>query len=69
MIDVDDGAELVIGRSSAATIQVDDPKVSREHARIVRRDGALQLVDLGSRNGTRVNGKTVAWPVAAARVG
>jgi transcriptional regulator with PAS, ATPase and Fis domain len=58
VIDVDDGAEIVVGRSSAATIQIDDPKVSREHARIVRRDGALQLVDLGSRNGTRVNGKT-----------
>ncbi len=58
VIDVDDGAEIVVGRSSEATIQIDDPKVSREHARIVRRDGALQLIDLGSRNGTRVNGKT-----------
>ena len=58
VLDVDDGAEIVIGRSSAATVQIDDPKVSREHARIIRRDGALQLVDLGSRNGTRVNGKT-----------
>ena len=58
VIDVDDGAEIVIGRSSAATVQIDDPKVSREHARILRRDGALQLVDLGSRNGTRVNGRT-----------
>jgi transcriptional regulator with PAS, ATPase and Fis domain len=59
VIDVDDGAEIVIGRSSSATVQIEDPKVSREHARIVRRDGALQLVDLGSRNGTRLNGKTV----------
>ena len=57
VIDVDEGAEILVGRSSAATIQIDDPKVSREHARIIRRDGALQLVDLGSRNGTRVNGK------------
>jgi two-component system response regulator AtoC len=56
VIDVDDGADILIGRSSGATIQIDDPKVSREHARIVRKDGALQLVDLGSRNGTRVNG-------------
>jgi two-component system, NtrC family, response regulator AtoC len=59
VIDVDDGADIVIGRSSAATVLIDDPKVSREHARIVRRGGVLQLVDLGSRNGTRVNGKTV----------
>jgi transcriptional regulator with PAS, ATPase and Fis domain len=59
VIDVDDGAEILVGRSSAATVQIDDPKVSREHLRIVRRAGALQLVDLGSRNGTRLNGKTV----------
>jgi transcriptional regulator with PAS, ATPase and Fis domain len=59
VLDVDDGAEIVVGRSSAATVQIDDPKVSREHARIVRHDGVLQLVDLGSRNGTRLNGKTV----------
>ena len=59
VIDVDDGAELVVGRSSSATVRIDDPKVSREHARILRRGGALQLVDLGSRNGTRLNGKTV----------
>jgi transcriptional regulator with PAS, ATPase and Fis domain len=59
VIDVDDGAEIVVGRSSSANVQIDDPKVSREHARIVCRDGALQLVDLGSRNGTRLDGKTV----------
>ena len=59
VIDVDDGAEIVIGRSSTATVRVDDPKVSREHARIVRRGDALELVDLGSRNGTRVGDKVV----------
>jgi len=57
VIDVDDRAEIVIGRSSTATVRIDDPKVSREHARILRRGDALELVDLGSRNGTRVNGK------------
>jgi two-component system response regulator AtoC len=59
VIDVDDGAEIVVGRSSTATVRVDDPKVSREHARILRRGDALELVDLGSRNGTRVNGNVV----------
>jgi transcriptional regulator with PAS, ATPase and Fis domain len=57
VIDVDDGAEIIVGRSSTATVRIDDPKVSREHARILRRGDALELVDLGSRNGTRVNGK------------
>jgi two-component system response regulator AtoC len=59
VIDVDDGAEIIVGRSSTATVRVDDPKVSREHARILRRGDALELVDLGSRNGTRVNGNVV----------
>jgi transcriptional regulator with PAS, ATPase and Fis domain len=55
VIDVDEGNELVLGRSSEATVRLDDPKASREHARVRRREGALTLQDLGSRNGTRLN--------------
>jgi pSer/pThr/pTyr-binding forkhead associated (FHA) protein len=47
----------VIGRSAACQITIDDPLVSREHARF-RVDGAKVTVeDLGSRNGLSVNGK------------
>jgi hypothetical protein len=47
----------IIGRSAACQITIDDPLVSREHARI-RVDGAkITLEDLGSRNGLSVNGK------------
>ncbi|MCU1281856.1 MAG: acetoacetate metabolism regulatory protein AtoC [bacterium] len=55
VIDVDEGDEIVVGRSSAVTVRLDDAKASREHARIWRRGGQLGLVDLGSRNGTRLN--------------
>lgn len=47
---------LVIGRDEAADLQLDDHKVSRKHAQIVRRDGTLHISDLGSSNGTFVNG-------------
>jgi FHA domain-containing protein len=46
-----------IGRSASCQITIDDPLVSREHARI-RVDGAkVTLEDLGSRNGVALNGK------------
>ena len=55
VIDVEEGDEIVVGRSSSVTVRLDDVKASREHARIWRRGGALGLADLGSRNGTRLN--------------
>ena len=55
-----------IGRSAACQITIDDPLVSREHARI-RVDGAkVTLEDLGSRNGVAVNGKPTRDPVELA---
>lgn len=48
-----------IGRDPAADICIDDPTVSWEHARILTRDGAPALVDLGSSNGSYVNGERV----------
>ena len=47
----DDGAEL--------SIQLPDGKVSREHARLHLRDGSWVIQDLGSKNGTWVNGRKV----------
>ena len=48
--------DVVIGRAPGSTLQLDDPSVSRRHARI-RYDGERWLVaDLGSLNGTRLNG-------------
>ena len=59
VIDLADGDEVVIGRAAEATVQIDDARVSREHARLIHRDGALRVRDLGSRNGTRLNDETL----------
>jgi DNA-binding NtrC family response regulator/pSer/pThr/pTyr-binding forkhead associated (FHA) protein len=57
-----DGIEVVFGRSQAAQIWIDHDAVSRRHA-IVRRKGATVTVeDLGSRNGTLVNGSPITSP-------
>ena len=50
---------MVVGRDEEADIRVDEPLVSRAHARIERRGGAFFVVDLGSTNLTRVNGEVV----------
>jgi DNA-binding NtrC family response regulator/pSer/pThr/pTyr-binding forkhead associated (FHA) protein len=50
-------SEVTIGRSPSCEIQVEDDKVSRRHAHIFVRDGQVWARDLGSRNGTLVNGE------------
>ncbi len=50
-------APMVVGRAWPADIVIDDPSVSRSHARFfVSPDGAVCFEDLGSTNGTRLNG-------------
>lgn len=49
-------SECLIGRAKDCDIDLDDDKVSRHHARITRIDGRYELRDLGSMNGTFVNG-------------
>jgi DNA-binding NtrC family response regulator len=50
---------LVVGRDFPSQLQIDDPSVSRQHSRFVLQDGNVSVEDLGSRNGTRVNGKNI----------
>lgn len=50
----------LIGRSPEADLVLRDDSVSRKHTRLFAANGALWLRDLGSRNGTRVNGTQVA---------
>ncbi len=50
---------MVVGRDAEADIRVDEPLVSRAHARIEPREGAYALLDLGSTNFTRVNGEVI----------
>jgi len=50
----------VIGRGEDCTVRLVAPEVSRRHAEIFPRDGAWWVRDLGSSNGTLVNGRPIA---------
>ena len=50
---------LVLGRSAGCSIKVSDLSASRRHCLIVAGDGGVWVQDLGSRNGTYVNGELV----------
>ena len=49
----------VLGRSRQSDVYVTDVNVSRRHAEVVREDAEYWLVDLGSTNGTQLNGERV----------
>ena len=52
----------VVGRGATADVSLADPGVSRRHARLNRQDGGWVLEDLGSANGTMINGWRVSEP-------
>ncbi|MBK9033059.1 MAG: sigma 54-interacting transcriptional regulator [Myxococcales bacterium] len=56
VVDLHDGIDVTFGRSRGAVVTVDHPSVSRLHARVRRTGDVIEVEDLGSRNGTRVNG-------------
>jgi hypothetical protein len=56
-------ASIVLGRSSEADILVDDTGVSRRHLEIRTTNGTTEAVDLGSTNGSYVNGHKVVGSV------
>src|SRR5258708_550533 len=52
----------IIGRSLDCHLTIEDPLVSRQHARIVIDDAGAYVEDMGSRNGVRVDGATIRGP-------
>jgi two-component system NtrC family sensor kinase len=52
-----EGVSVGIGRDASNSIQLHDTEVSRRHAEVCRNDDKFQLTDLGSSNGTFVNGR------------
>lgn len=56
-------SETVIGRGAECQVCLDDEFVSQLHARIFRAGEAYMLEDLGSTNGTYVNGSRINYPV------
>lgn len=57
-------AATVVGRSSDCGLQLDQPGLSRQHARLIPTHDGLQIEDLGSTNGTTVNGRRVLRAIA-----
>src|SRR6478752_4952947 len=49
--------EMTIGRDPSADIAVSDQSISRKHAKIVKKQDQVHLLDLGSSNGTSINNK------------
>ena len=60
-----EGDEIFIGRETDNTLQIDSPGVSRKHARLIFQNNQYLLEDLGSSNGTFVNGERISipWPL------
>jgi len=56
--------DVVIGRAPASTLRLDDPSVSRTHARISAGNGTVRIEDAGSSHGTFVDDARIERPVA-----
>jgi pSer/pThr/pTyr-binding forkhead associated (FHA) protein len=61
--DLISSGEYLLGRHQTMNIVLEDPTVSRRHARIVVRDGHVFITDLGSTNGTFVNNTPIIYEV------
>jgi ABC-type multidrug transport system ATPase subunit/pSer/pThr/pTyr-binding forkhead associated (FHA) protein len=53
------GRRMTIGRDPANDLVLDAPNISRFHAEVITEDSAVELRDLASRNGTRLDGRVV----------
>ncbi len=57
-----DGEIITIGRDPSNTIAINDPEVSRQHARLTAQGGKIIIEDNGSTNGTAINGRRISGP-------
>jgi predicted component of type VI protein secretion system len=58
-----EGDQLVIGRDASNGIAINDAEISRKHSRLTFQGGKYVLEDLGSTNGTFINGQRLAGQV------
>ncbi len=62
------GHNYVIGRMKSADLSIDDPDLSRRHVEVVRRGEKVVIIDLGSKNGSKLGeaqldaGQEIPWP-------
>lgn len=64
-----DANSITVGRDPMAEIVFSDPEVSRQHARFTRTNGGYQLQDLGSTNGTFIDGKRLGGEIVPLQPG
>ena len=60
---------ITVGRDPLSDIVIDDPEVSRHHARLQRNEEGYSLQDMGSTNGTFVDGKRLGGDAVALKAG
>ena len=61
---LDEGQTLVVGRGTEADVVIDNTAISRRHLTLQLLNGTCFVGDLGSTNGTRINGEPVTTPTA-----
>ena len=63
-IDLPEGRAIVVGRAVTSDLPIYDPTVSRRHAEVTLADGSVSVKDLGSSNGTYINGTQISESTA-----
>jgi len=64
-IDLQPGRTVVVGRAVTSDVPIYDPTISRRHAEVSLTDGGVIVKDVGSSNGTFLNGARITEAVAA----
>ncbi len=63
-IDLQPGRTVVVGRAVTSDVPIYDPTISRKHAELLLTDGGVKVKDVGSSNGTFLNGARISEAVA-----
>ncbi len=63
-IDVKPGTPLIVGRAVNSDVPIYDPTISRQHAQVTAQNGGVLIKDLGSSNGTFLNGGRITEATA-----
>src|SRR6266513_675891 len=64
-IDLQPGRNIVVGRAVTSDVPIYDPTISRRHAEVSLTDGGVKVKDVGSSNGTFLNGARITDAIAA----
>lgn len=63
VIDIEEGDEYVVGRGSDCSLVLPERQVSRHHIKVTRQGDGYTLHDLGSKNGTHINGQRLTGSI------